>query len=169
MFKSIVKRTLSWPRVWGAPLRCSTPQSQCAHLTLQNLSTQKTLAPKISQSTMKAFKKLHKLKRILYQYRSLTIPRMGEWIGRNTSFRLQISNFISRRRHIFLNESNYDMNPAVFSTFVAPDLMLSVRNDGIQHCATYNPPGPTTPGGGTLSSPNGVWFVSSLILFTQVG
>ena len=48
--------------------------------------------------------------------------------------------------HIVLNESNYDKHPDIFSTFVN---VFSGVSDGIQECATYNPPGPTKPGGYT--------------------
>ena len=48
-----------------------------------------------------------------------------------------------------LDESNYDMHPDIFSTIVIPDfgLLFSGKPDGIQECVTYNPPGPTKPGG----------------------
>ena len=96
---------------------------------------------------------------------------MGEWIGYIfliSSYKFQISNFISRRRHILLNESNYDMYPDMFSTMVIDDLTLywTSIGDGIQHCATYNPPGPSTPGLGTPDSFNPVWFFRSMIFST---
>ena len=51
--------------------------------------------------------------------------------------------------HMVLDESNYDMHPDIFSTIVIPDfgLLFSGKPDGIQECVTYNPPGPTKPGG----------------------
>ena len=59
------------------------------------------------------------------------------------------------------------MYPDMFSTMVIDDVRLhwSSIGDGIQQCATYNPPGPSTPGYGTLDSPNLVWFIRSLIFF----
>ena len=55
----------------------------------------------------------------------------------------------------------------MFSTMVIDDVKLywSSIVDGIQHCATYNPPGPSTPGLGTPDSFNPVWFFRSLIFF----
>ena len=110
----------------------------------------KPLAPKTSLSTMKSSSKRLKLKRMLYQSRSHTPQRMGESMG---SLFLPVpqhySHFTCRSStHIVLNESSYDMHPDIFSTLVAPNLGLIFSGvpDGIQACATYNPPGPTSPG-----------------------
>ena len=50
---------------------------------------------------------------------------------------------------IVLNSSNYEMHPDIFSTFVFPDFTLGFKlrsPDGLQECATYNPPGLIMPG-----------------------
>ena len=62
------------------------------------------------------------------------------------------------------------MHPDMFSTMVIPDFALWIAriHDGIQQCATYNPPGPTTPGLGTTDSWNWVWFVNSLIFHSTI-
>ena len=54
------------------------------------------------------------------------------------------------------------MHPDMFSTMVIPDFALWIAriHDGIQQCATYNPPGPTPPGFGTADH-NLVGFISS--------
>ena len=48
---------------------------------------------------------------------------------------------------IVLNESNYDLDPSIFSSFITLNWGLTFEEtpDGIQECATYNPPGPTEP------------------------
>ena len=65
------------------------------------------------------------------------------WLFVDSWFGFIPVNFISRAKHIFLYESNYDMHPEMFSPIVIPDLR---KIQGIQQCATYNPPGPTKPG-----------------------
>ena len=62
---------------------------------------------------------------------------------------------------IALNNSNYEMHPDVFSTFVIPDLtLIKLRSpDGLQECATYNPPGLIMPGN---LYPVGIFSVNTL-------
>ena len=59
-----------------------------------------------------------------------------------------IPNSLYRTDYILLNETNYDLNPSMFSSFVTPNwglVLNGVPGPGIQECATYNPPGPTQP------------------------
>ena len=52
-----------------------------------------------------------------------------------------------KRSNITLNEFNYGMHPNMFSSLIIYNygLIYEGKFDGIQECATYNPPGPTEP------------------------
>ena len=80
--------------------------------------------------------------------------------------------YICRSAYVSLNQSNYDMHPSMFSSFVTMNWGLHFGGvpDGIQECATYNPPaGPTEPrshnGVSNFSETNVELLFKSRILF----
>ena len=163
MFTSMLTPKLWLLRAHAAPWKWSTHPSRYAHFTKMNMPAQKHLAPKISLSTMRTSSMRNKLKRISHQFRSHTWQRMGESIRTLlSSSSSYYSNFFYRNMsQIALNNSNYEMHPDVFSTFVIPDLtLIKLRSpDGLQECATYNPPGLIMPGN---LYPVGIFSVNNL-------
>ena len=54
-----------------------------------------------------------------------------------------------RTAYIYLDQSSYSLHPDLFKVHKYPDMRLFFDgiNQGLQEFATYNPPGPTKPGG----------------------